>query len=227
KALDILAEKMDDIDMLILDMNMPEMTGIEVMQALQYLDTARSLPIIMLTADATPQAKEECLNAGANAFLTKPIDSRSLLEHVANLAPTITAESLRNPESRPLDTSSLWIDEAIINELTLLGGNDLFMQTLIQGFEFDGEKHIKTIKHSAHDDYLTYRESLHALKGSATEMGAIKLVDLCNQAEVLKPYDVGTQHVIALCDEIENVFLKTVSALQLSINTTVEQSPSQ
>lgn len=96
KALDLLTDKMDEVDLLILDMNMPEMSGIEVMRAIQYMDTTRTVPVIMLTADATPKAKEECLNAGATAFLTKPIDSRSLLDHVAELAQTITLETKKN-----------------------------------------------------------------------------------------------------------------------------------
>lgn len=216
KALDILADKMDDIDMLILDMNMPEMSGIEVLQAVQYMDTVRSLPIIMLTADATPEAKEECLNAGANVFLTKPIDSRALLEHVANLAPAATNEPSDNFESSQKTDSSLWIDESTINELSLLGGGDSFIQKLIQGFEHDGEKHINAIKQSAIDDYLSYRESLHALKGSATEMGALKLVELCIQGEELKPYNIGSQQISDLNTKIEQTFLHTITALQES-----------
>ena len=79
-ALDILSEDLDDIDMLILDMNMPEVSGVEVVKALRFMDTSGRLPVIMLTADATPEAKQTSLKAGANRFLTKPIDARALLE---------------------------------------------------------------------------------------------------------------------------------------------------
>jgi two-component system, sensor histidine kinase RpfC len=223
QALDILTDKMDEIDLLVLDMNMPEMTGVEVIKAVQYLDTTRTFPTIMLTADATPEAKEECLNAGANAFLTKPIDSRALLEHVAELAKTIR-QPLENSPPAQADTSLL-IDGAVINDLALLGGDNSFIQKLIKGFEFDGEKHIETIKHAAKDDYLTFRESLHALKGSSAEMGAIQLVELCNEAEILKPYDMDEPRVIALCSDIERVFLQTVSALKSSISSSLEQRP--
>ena len=226
KALDILVEKIDIIDMLILDMNMPEMSGIEVIKALQYIDTSQSIPIIMLTADATVEAKEESLNAGANAFLTKPINSRELLEHVANLAKTISNASDVEPESNTRGTAD-WIDGEIINELTLLGGGKHFINKLLQGFRFDGEKHVTIIKNSASDDYLSYRESLHALKGSATEMGAIKLVALCAKAELLKPDDIGKEGLLELCDQIEEGFVKTISILQSIIAEPVEQTPTQ
>jgi two-component system sensor histidine kinase RpfC len=226
KALDILVDKMDEVDLLVLDMNMPEMSGVEVIQAMKYMDTKRSIPVIMLTADATPEAKEECLNAGATAFLTKPIDSRSLLEHVAELAQAITQEPQKESKPKPpQNDSSQWIDNTVVSELTLLGGGEHFIHKLIQGFEFDGNKHITVLKSSAVDDYLTYRESLHALKGSAAEIGAKQLVDLCMEAEALKPYDVGEPNLIALCKDIEHVFTQSVSALKSSLNTELEQNP--
>jgi len=225
-ALDILAEKIDLIDMLILDMNMPEMSGIEVAKALQYIDTSQSIPIIMLTADATIEAKEESLNAGANAFLTKPINSRVLLEQVANLAVTISDVADVDLELDNEATSD-WLDSKTINELTLLGGGEIFMNKLVQGFKFDGEKHVAIIKNSAMDDYLSYRESLHALKGSATEMGAIKLAELCAAAEFLKPDDIGKEKLLTLCAQIEEGFEKTISTLQSTITEPVEQTPTR
>lgn len=108
----------------------------------------------------------------------------------------------------------------------LLGGGEHFMQKLIQGFEFDGDKHITTIKNSAVDDYLSYRESLHALKGSAAEIGAKQLVNLCLEAETLKPIDVGEAKVIALCKEIDHAFIQSVSALKNTIDSNLKQNPS-
>jgi len=89
KALDILCDELDQIDMLILDMNMPEVSGVEVVKTLRFMDTSNQLPVIMLTADATPEAKEASLSAGANRFLTKPIDARGLLECIASLSKNI------------------------------------------------------------------------------------------------------------------------------------------
>ena len=53
-ALDILEDQYDDFDLLIVDMNMPEVSGLDVVKALRFMDTSSKLPIIMLTADATP-----------------------------------------------------------------------------------------------------------------------------------------------------------------------------
>lgn len=226
QALDILAENIDNIDMLILDMNMPELSGFEVMQALQYMDTANTIPIIMLTADATPEAKEKALNAGANAFLTKPINAQALLEQIAQLTPIGTSAQKStfntNRQESTSQTSSLF-DEAVISELALLGG-DSFIQQLINGFKTDGKKHLSLLKKTAEDDFLGYRESLHALKGSATELGASKLVSLCLEAEEIKPYEMATPRTSSLYSQIETTFANTISALEATLINDSQQS---
>jgi two-component system sensor histidine kinase RpfC len=182
------------------------------------MDTASKIPVIMLTADATPEAKKRCFSAGADAFLTKPLDSRALLEKIAHLAITKADDKKQAPvENIGTTSSSLWIDPAVINELSILGGGQQFIQTLIDGFKQDGKKHIEALKQAANDDYPGYRESLHALKGSATELGARKLAKYCLQGEGLKPYDTGTTVMTSLCEDIETVFIQTISALQDTI----------
>jgi len=219
QALDILTEKWDSIDMLILDMNMPEKNGVEVVQAMQFMDTKNTIPVIMLTADATPEAKEKCMNAGANAFLTKPINSRGLLEQIAQLSPETKHVPVPVPVPVPAKESSdndisPWLDKNALHELSKLGGGEPFIEKLIACFKDDGNKHIAVIKQAATDDYLHYRESLHALKGSSAEIGAIKLAQLCLQGEALKPYDIGKPHINDIAAEIEIAYLKTVELLE-------------
>jgi two-component system sensor histidine kinase RpfC len=222
KALDILAENIDDIDMLILDMNMPELSGFEVIQALQYMDMASTIPIIMLTADATPDAKEKSFNAGANAFLTKPINARALLDQIAKL--TVVSHSDQKEKLVTTDTKSSFCDEKVINELASLGGGDQFIKVLIHGFKEDGNKHLSLLKKAANDDFLGYRESLHAIKGSATELGANNLAELCLQAEILKPHEMGSTRMTSLTEQIEKTFINTVSALEdIKISTPLQQ----
>ena len=65
---------------------MPGMGGIEALQALRLMMRGRErLPVIMLSADVTPEAKREALEAGADAFLPKPIEALRLLEEIQTL----------------------------------------------------------------------------------------------------------------------------------------------
>ena len=228
-ALDILSGELDKIDMLILDMNMPEISGVEVVKSLRFMDTSGQLPVIMLTADATPEAREASLNAGANRFLTKPIDARGLLECIASLSKNIhkakVSKSIISPESRKQLHSNFihseWYDNIVLHELDILGDDPDFLKTLLRNFEKDGLQHILNLKKAMYDDYLEYRENLHALKGSATELGAGRLVASCAEGEKLKPYDMDTEKINQMCIHIEEVFNETVTALNNAV--TAEQ----
>ncbi len=234
RALDILSNDLDEIDLLILDMNMPEMSGIEVAKALRFMDVGISLPVIMLTADATPEAREACLSAGANTFLTKPIDARILLEKVAVLTRSLSIKrkgknkkKISSADSLSIYNGSRWFDERVLRELSNLGDGMSFVQGLINGFSRDGEKHIQGIKLAEKNDYPAYRENLHALKGSATELGATALVDICLTGEAFKPFDIGTEKIQNHNREIEEIFNLTVNSLQEAVIGSSVQSPNK
>jgi len=222
-ALDILSDDLNTIDMVILDMNMPEISGVEVVKALRFLDTSGQMPVIMLTADATPEAKEASLNAGANRFLTKPIDARGLLECIASLSKNIRrskVEKMPAPKAKApriqLNSNfseSQWYDHLVLHELDILGEDPDFLKSLLLNFQREGARHILDLKKSMYDDYLEYRENLHALKGSATELGANRLVEVCTSAESLKPYDMGSDKINNMCMQTEEVFNNTATAL--------------
>jgi two-component system sensor histidine kinase RpfC len=221
RALDILSDDLDKIDMLILDMNMPEISGVEVVKSLRFMDTSGQLPVIMLTADATPEARDASLNAGANRFLTKPIDARGLLECIASLSKNIRKAKASKPTSKIKSRGQLqgnfaeseWYDNVVLHELDILGDDPDFIKTLLSNFESEGCKHIDKLKVAIRDDYLEYREQLHALKGSATELGAGRLVQACQEAEGLKPYDMDSEKINQMCARVEKVFKSTVAAL--------------
>jgi CheY-like chemotaxis protein len=72
--------------LILLDLHLPDITGDEVLQRLRDDPTTASIPVVIVSADATPGHIQRLLNAGALTYLTKPIDVSSLLrildEHV-------------------------------------------------------------------------------------------------------------------------------------------------
>lgn len=73
-------------DLVIMDMRMPEMDGLEATRKWrQYEKGKKQTPIIALTANATPEDQQACLNAGMNKFLTKPVNKQKLYHMIAKL----------------------------------------------------------------------------------------------------------------------------------------------
>lgn len=81
-AIDILRTT-KDFDMVLLDIIMPVMNGIEVLKVVRADNTLRQLPIIVLTTDETK--KSEALEEGANGFLMKPIRETELVAKIKQL----------------------------------------------------------------------------------------------------------------------------------------------
>lgn len=76
-------------DIILLDLHMPEMNGFEVLAQLQeIIHPGEYLPILVLTADITPEAKNQALAQGAKDFLTKPFDRTEVLLRISNLLET-------------------------------------------------------------------------------------------------------------------------------------------
>ncbi|MBM3437159.1 MAG: response regulator, partial [Bacteroidetes bacterium] len=72
-------EKNEDINLVLMDIMMPEMDGYEAMQQIRGQQKHKKLPVIALTAKAMKDDRDKCIQAGANDYLTKPVDTDKLL----------------------------------------------------------------------------------------------------------------------------------------------------
>jgi two-component system sensor histidine kinase RpfC len=196
-------------DMIILDMHMPEMDGIEAAKALRFMQTgSERLPIIMLTADATRDAIKSSENAGIDVYLTKPIESEKLLATIASLSPR-KQKTGKSHSAEKLQT----IKYEDLDNLASLSKSVDFMNNLIQGFMQDTEKLVKQIELAiVQENFSTVQDHSHAIKGSARSIGAVSLAQVASQIQdnVHAGILVGLP---ALGSELSHEFELTESAL--------------
>ena len=86
-------------DLLILDLNMPGLSGYDVCRAVKRNPGTSRVPILMLTAQSSVEHKLEGFEAGADDYLPKPFDARELRARVSALLRLVRREADRNPTS--------------------------------------------------------------------------------------------------------------------------------
>lgn len=74
-------------DLMVLDLNMPDVGGVEVLEFVRGQDRLRSLPVLIVTTRGDDESKERVLRAGASAFLAKPFQPEAIIAEVRALLP--------------------------------------------------------------------------------------------------------------------------------------------
>jgi signal transduction histidine kinase len=100
-------------DLVLLDLMMPHLDGVAVMEQLRPLTEGNYLPVVVLTADGKPDAKRRALAAGAKDFLTKPLDVSEVLLRINNLLETrFLYQQLQQRSEKRIQEQALLLDQA-------------------------------------------------------------------------------------------------------------------
>ena len=172
-----------DYDLVLMDYMMPDIDGIEAMQHLREMDKAkkRKVPIIVLTADATPEKKQMFFDRGFDDYLLKPIDSvlleNSLQKHLpAKLVTQVNGDvQAEVPDEVRRSFDNLLKQHDISFELALkhLSGDILQMARVAEYFIKNTVETVENMKAAIeNDDFEKAAILVHSIKGNAGNVGA-------------------------------------------------------
>ena len=188
-------------DIVLLDRNMARMGGVEALQFIRLMGRGlERIPVIVLSADVTTEAKQECMEAGADAFLPKPIEAMKLLEGIQELVERgVGAAAAASERPEPSQARADPPGQAQVVNLETLSqlealGSPGFLERLIGVFVADNDVLIQKV-HTAVSarNFTEFRNHLHAMKGSAASMGAERLTRICSEQGKLSDAELRLQ----------------------------------
>ena len=231
EALDVVDKRA--FDAIVLDMNMPLIAGTDVARLCRLMQgQSARIPIIMFSANVTPEAKMESMQAGADEFLPKPIQVDTflrtldrLVENFHHSVPGLRKQRVTSP-SRPV---LLIEEEPVLNPVALEGIEKMshdpkFLDDLLVEFIRDNKQLLDFLEQAMlAQTWERFWEIVHALKGSALSVGATSMKMACRRLEKLDPVVIALySHEInvqlrkiftMLCEELENYRLHRIQRL--------------
>lgn len=212
QALDALEKR--SYDLMILDMQMPVLGGIDTVKTYRYLHRGETaIPVIILTANATTEAMRECAEAKVDAYLTKPLDSEKLLHTIEDIFAHTDGHQLRH--SKEIDAINLRQKpefQALV-ELEQIGADTQLLAELTDSFMSDTSDILDKMQaciDTGNDDEL--RHHLHSLKGCSGNLGAMMIHDTCEKFLQLNAKELQSLKP-GFISEFRDCYRKTLTAL--------------
>jgi PAS domain S-box-containing protein len=174
-------------DVVLMDVQMPEMDGLEATRKIHERLGSKRPRIIAATANATQDERERCLAAGMDDYLSKPIRLEELAQALARQLPEAspTTSDPAGAATVPLADQPDGIDGAAIERLRATIG-DADTGELIGTFLEEAPKLLASMRNAArHGDLGRLRVAAHTLKSNAATFGATELSELSRQIERL------------------------------------------
>jgi len=183
----LLAAKQQDYDIILMDMQMPVMSGMDAVHEIRQLENSNaSAPIIALTADIIEESRAKYLAAGVDAVVAKPINWSTLELEMTRLLDTpkdMRRQLIISSGYDPTEQNPPALDVEALRELASFLGPDKLLSLLVTfkqnvtAYRIDMQKHIEA------GDLKQAKRTAHALRGLSIQFGALRLGKVATEIE--------------------------------------------
>lgn len=171
-----------EYDVILMDIQMPDMDGITATKKIRQYATQKLPPIVAMTAYAMKEDKDKFIQSGMDDYISKPIKARELIAKIRQLL-MIDVPGPDQDHKQEVEEQSQIINPEIIDQLKKYGGNDI-LTSIFADFEAESAILIdEAIQALENENYQTILVNLHTLKGSAGTIGLDKLAKLTKEVE--------------------------------------------
>lgn len=202
----------DRFDLIFMDIQMPDMDGLEVTRRLRARGGwAAEVPVVAMTAAGPGGEQARCLAAGMNGYLTKPLRQELLLETLLHY--------LADGESplRDSDVPEASGHDSLVDPWTLQALHDSLgeegLASLVELFDAQAARRLETLARAlGESDLSEAQHAAHQLKGESTSLGAVKVAGLAARVETLAVRQEGDA-AREVMDELGPCVTATLAAL--------------
>ncbi len=199
-----------DYDVVLMDMQMPVMDGLEATRLIRAKQPGRRVPIVAMTANAMQGDRERCIEAGMDEYLSKPIKAaelQAMLERFnpRNLTQPIGLESVFGKEFGEASGGLGAFDYLAAMRQQDMEMVEIVADTFVEQWPHDRAKLEANLLDK---DMESFMHTVHALKGTLNLFGAQPAAEVAAQMELAASQgqvDGMAQHVAQLCSNVEQV----------------------
>lgn len=211
-------------DLIFMDIGLPDMDGYEVTKAIRKYESnsEHKVPIVALTAHASPESKQFCLDIGMNAALTKPLLEDTAVDVLKAFIPSRGSASKVVPSAQEVKsgiftTTGKIVDFEVAKKATGMNNEavEAFLNMFVENILRD---EVILDRAFYRGDWEKIEEIIHKLRGSCDYCGAIKLKEVCIRLE-----DYITSKKIELRETLYNQVREEMQALKWYVKSTVNK----